>query len=140
MQVLDLPGIIEGAKDGKGRGKQIISVAMTCSLILVILDSSKPWTIRTKIEKELFGFGMRLNKSRPNIFIEKGDKGRRRWEGSTAGGLFVVSREDGGANCFCWGGHHHDECQKTFIIRFIVVNFLVHCPRSSVVLETLCWL
>ncbi|CAD7946829.1 unnamed protein product [Amoebophrya sp. A120] len=75
VQVLDLPGIIEGAKDGKGRGKQIISVAMTCSLILVVLDSSKPWSIRQKIEKELYGFGMRLNKARPNITIVKGDKG-----------------------------------------------------------------
>ncbi|RCN51576.1 hypothetical protein ANCCAN_02243 [Ancylostoma caninum] len=26
IQLLDLPGIIEGAKDGKGRGKQVIAV------------------------------------------------------------------------------------------------------------------
>jgi ribosome-interacting GTPase 1 len=25
IQLLDLPGIIEGAKDGKGRGRQVIS-------------------------------------------------------------------------------------------------------------------
>ena len=25
IQLLDLPGIIEGAKDGKGRGKQVIA-------------------------------------------------------------------------------------------------------------------
>lgn len=25
FQLLDLPGIIEGAKDGKGRGKQVIA-------------------------------------------------------------------------------------------------------------------
>jgi ribosome-interacting GTPase 1 len=25
LQLLDLPGIIEGAKDGKGRGKQVIA-------------------------------------------------------------------------------------------------------------------
>lgn len=35
IQLLDLPGIIEGAKDGKGRGKQVISVAYSCSLILI---------------------------------------------------------------------------------------------------------
>jgi ribosome-interacting GTPase 1 len=29
VQLLDLPGIIEGAKDGKGRGKQVIGVART---------------------------------------------------------------------------------------------------------------
>eukprot|EP00126_Sphaerothecum_destruens_P004372 Sdes_comp18151_c0_seq1m7635 len=33
IQLLDLPGIIEGAKDGKGRGRQVIAVARTCSLI-----------------------------------------------------------------------------------------------------------
>jgi ribosome-interacting GTPase 1 len=25
MKILDLPGIIEGAKDGKGRGRQVIA-------------------------------------------------------------------------------------------------------------------
>lgn len=68
-------GIIEGAKDGKGRGKQVISVAMTCSLILVCLDVTKPLTQKRKIEHELEGFGMRLNKKAPNIIITKADKG-----------------------------------------------------------------
>lgn len=38
IQLLDLPGIIEGAKDGKGRGRQVIGVARTCTLILIVLD------------------------------------------------------------------------------------------------------
>jgi len=75
VQVLDLPGIIEGAKDGKGRGKQVIGVALTCSLILIVLDVMKPLTHRRKIEKELEGFGMRLNKEKPNIVFKKKDKG-----------------------------------------------------------------
>jgi small GTP-binding protein len=29
IQLLDLPGIIEGAKDGKGRGRQVISIYHT---------------------------------------------------------------------------------------------------------------
>jgi hypothetical protein len=37
-----MPGIIEGAKDGKGRGRQVISVARTCNLILIVLDAMKP--------------------------------------------------------------------------------------------------
>ena len=44
LQLLDLPGIIEGAKDGKGKGRQVIGVARTCSLILVVLDALKPLT------------------------------------------------------------------------------------------------
>jgi ribosome-interacting GTPase 1 len=39
---LDLPGIIEGAKDGKGRGKQVIAVARTCNLIIIVLDATRP--------------------------------------------------------------------------------------------------
>ena len=42
MQLLDLPGIIEGAKDNKGRGRQVIAVARTCNLILIVLDASSP--------------------------------------------------------------------------------------------------
>jgi len=41
IQLLDLPGIIEGAKDGKGRGRQVIAVARTCNLILIVLDVMK---------------------------------------------------------------------------------------------------
>merc|ERR1712156_1372522 len=33
IQLLDLPGIIEGAKDGKGRGRQVIAVARTANII-----------------------------------------------------------------------------------------------------------
>lgn len=75
IQLLDLPGIIEGAKDGKGRGKQVISVAMSCSLILIVLDVMKPIIHKRKIEYELEGFGIRLNKEPPNIWFKKKEKG-----------------------------------------------------------------
>ena len=32
IQVLDLPGIIEGASEGKGRGRQVIAAAKVCIL------------------------------------------------------------------------------------------------------------
>ena len=75
IQMLDLPGIIEGAKDGKGRGRQVISTARTCNLILIVLDSLKPLTHKALIERELEGFGIRLNKKPPNIAFKKKDKG-----------------------------------------------------------------
>jgi len=61
IQLLDLPGIIEGAKDGKGRGRQVISTARTCNLILIVLDALKPLSHKKIIERELEGFGIRLN-------------------------------------------------------------------------------
>lgn len=74
-QLLDLPGIIEGAKDGKGRGRQVIAVARTCSLIFMVLDVLKPLGHKKLIEHELEGFGLRLNKQPPNIHFRKKDKG-----------------------------------------------------------------
>ena len=73
--MLDLPGIIEGAKDGKGRGRQVIAVARTCSLIFIVLDVLKPLQHKRLLEKELEGFGIRLNKTPPNISFKKKDKG-----------------------------------------------------------------
>lgn len=75
IQMLDLPGIIEGAKDGKGRGRQVIAVARTCSLIYIVLDVMKPLQHKRIIERELEGFGLRLNKQPPAITVRKKDKG-----------------------------------------------------------------
>jgi small GTP-binding protein len=75
IQILDLPGIIEGAKDGKGRGRQVISAARTCDMILIILDCMKPVTHKRLIERELAGFGIRLNLAPPDIVFRKKDKG-----------------------------------------------------------------
>lgn len=75
IQLLDLPGIIEGAKDGKGRGKQVIAVARTCNLILIVLDVLKPLHHKKILEKELEGFGIRLNKEPPNITVRVKEKG-----------------------------------------------------------------
>lgn len=67
FQLLDLPGIIEGAKDNKGKGKQVIGVARTCSLILIVLDATRPLMHKKILETELEGFGIRLNKTPPKI-------------------------------------------------------------------------
>lgn len=75
IQLLDLPGIIEGAKDGKGRGRQVIAAAKTCNVLLMVLDAMKPMTHKRLIEHELEGFGIRLNKTPPNITYRKKDRG-----------------------------------------------------------------
>merc|ERR1711970_942800 len=75
IQLLDLPGIIEGAKDGKGRGRQVIAVARTCSLILICLDVLKPLGHKHILEHELEGFGIRLNKKPPNLSVTRKEKG-----------------------------------------------------------------
>ena len=42
IQVFDIPGIITGASTGKGRGREILSVARTAELIVVVLDVLNP--------------------------------------------------------------------------------------------------
>jgi len=69
MQLLDLPGIIEGAASGKGRGKQVIAVGKSADLILMMLDCQKGEEQKIKLTRELEEVGMRLNKSKPNIAI-----------------------------------------------------------------------
>jgi uncharacterized protein len=75
IQVLDLPGIIEGAAEGRGRGRQVISTARTCNLILVVLDAAKPVTHKKIIEQELFSFGIRINQEPPDVKLVQKDKG-----------------------------------------------------------------
>uniref|UniRef100_A0A182TCP9 Developmentally-regulated GTP-binding protein 2 n=1 Tax=Anopheles maculatus TaxID=74869 RepID=A0A182TCP9_9DIPT len=74
IQLLDLPGIIEGAAQGKGRGRQVIAVARTADLVLMMLDATKPNVHRDLLEYELESVGLRLNKRKPNIYfkIKKG--------------------------------------------------------------------
>ena len=67
LQLLDLPGIIEGAKDGRGKGRQVIGVARTCNIILVVLDAVKPLNHKRIIESELEGVGIKLNRNKPDI-------------------------------------------------------------------------
>ncbi|KAI9722115.1 MAG: Ribosome-interacting GTPase 2 [Chrysothrix sp. TS-e1954] len=70
IQVLDLPGIIEGAAEGKGRGRQVISAAKTSDLILMILDATKRAEQRALLEAELESVGIRLNREPPNIYLK----------------------------------------------------------------------
>ncbi|EME42925.1 hypothetical protein DOTSEDRAFT_72383 [Dothistroma septosporum NZE10] len=70
IQVLDLPGIIEGASEGKGRGRQVISAAKTSDMILMVLDATKRAEQRALLEAELNAVGIRLNEEPPNITIK----------------------------------------------------------------------
>lgn len=53
----------------------MIAVARTCSLIYIILDVLKPLQHKKLIEKELEGFGLRLNKEPPALTVRRKDKG-----------------------------------------------------------------
>jgi small GTP-binding protein len=70
IQVLDLPGIIEGAVSGKGFGKRVLSVARTADLIMIVLDVFQPHHLGV-LKKELAEASIRLDRKPPDIIIEK---------------------------------------------------------------------
>ncbi|CAF4166038.1 unnamed protein product [Adineta steineri] len=70
IQLLDLPGIIEGAAQGKGRGRQVIAVARTADMVLMMLDATKGEKQREILEEELESVGIRLNRAKPEIYFK----------------------------------------------------------------------
>ncbi|RDD36969.1 Developmentally-regulated GTP-binding protein 2 [Trichoplax sp. H2] len=70
IQLLDLPGIIEGAAQGKGRGRQVIAVGRTADVVLMMLDATKGDVQRALLKAELETVGIRLNARRPNIYFK----------------------------------------------------------------------
>jgi len=71
IQLLDLPGIVEGASQGRGRGRQVVSTAKTADLILIMLDATKSEEQRRLLEIELDAVGIRLNKHKPDVVFKR---------------------------------------------------------------------
>jgi small GTP-binding protein len=80
IQILDVPGLIEGAKDGKGRGKEVLSIAKGADLLLIMSDIERIKAFET-ISWELWGAGIRFNTKKPKVIVEK----------KPSGGLDVLS-------------------------------------------------
>jgi uncharacterized protein len=81
IQVLDLPGIIQGASSGRGLGKRVLAVARNADLVMFVIDVFQP-EARALLEKELRLTGIRVDVDSPNVVIEK----------TTAGGIAVTSQ------------------------------------------------
>ncbi|MEM3839401.1 MAG: GTPase [Candidatus Micrarchaeaceae archaeon] len=74
IQLLDLPGLIPGAHEGKGEGTKIASVIRTSDLLLFLVDINRPGELYELI-KELNMLGIRPNKPAPGIRIERKNSG-----------------------------------------------------------------
>ncbi|OGM72128.1 hypothetical protein A3H19_05555, partial [Candidatus Woesebacteria bacterium RIFCSPLOWO2_12_FULL_39_9] len=80
IQILDVPGLIEGAEEGKGRGREVLSVARGADLIILMTDIQRLEAIE-RIQKALERNGIRLNIVRPNVVADK----------KTSGGIAIHS-------------------------------------------------
>lgn len=74
IQILDVPGLIEGAEEGKGRGREVLSVARGADLLIIMSDVGRPAALE-RISAALEKNGIRLNKVPPNVTIEKKAQG-----------------------------------------------------------------
>jgi small GTP-binding protein len=73
IQLLDLPGLIEGASKGKGRGREVLSVVRTADLIMLLIDVYRP-EIDVLI-RELHTAGLRLNEREADLVITPRNRG-----------------------------------------------------------------
>lgn len=80
IQILDVPGLIEGAEEGRGRGREVLSVTRGANLIVIMTDIQRIHALES-LEKALERNGIRINTKSPDVKIEK----------KVQGGLNVVS-------------------------------------------------
>ncbi len=70
IQILDVPGIIDGAALGRGRGKEVLSVVRNCDLVIMVVDATNLKQFES-LKRELFYAGVRLNKHKPDVIIKR---------------------------------------------------------------------
>lgn len=70
IQIFDIPGIITGASRGKGRGREILSVARSADLIVIVLDVFNTDHMDV-ILRELRDVGIRPNETPPDVTVKR---------------------------------------------------------------------
>ncbi|MHA1345268.1 MAG: GTPase, partial [Candidatus Heimdallarchaeaceae archaeon] len=75
IQIVDLPGIIEDASIGKGRGKEILAVARGAEMILLLLEPKNSKNYYDKVMLELQKVAIRPGMIEPVIKIKKHERG-----------------------------------------------------------------
>ena len=76
IQILDLPGLIKGASEGKGRGKEILNVIRGSDMVLYVIDPFQKSHFQI-LDDELWKAGMRLNQRPPQVFDQNQERGDR---------------------------------------------------------------
>jgi len=68
IQLVELPGIVEGSSEGKADGLQVLSVARNADAMIVVARNKKEGLL---VEKELSLNGVSLNKREPGTELKK---------------------------------------------------------------------
>ncbi|WP_101296408.1 OBG GTPase family GTP-binding protein [Halegenticoccus soli] len=74
VQILDVPGLIEGAAGGRGGGKEVLSVVRTADLVVFVLSVFEVEQYE-RLRRELYDNKIRLDAEPPSLTISKKAKG-----------------------------------------------------------------
>jgi len=74
LQLLDVPGVVEGAASGRGKGKEVLAALRNADLCIFIVDITKPKHLKI-LEKEAYDAGIRLDQRLPDVKIKRKEKG-----------------------------------------------------------------
>ncbi|MFW6437194.1 MAG: OBG GTPase family GTP-binding protein [Halococcoides sp.] len=74
IQLLDVPGLIEGAADGRGGGTQVLSVVRTADLVLFVLSAFEIEQYE-RLREELYKNKVRLDTEPPRVSIRSKQQG-----------------------------------------------------------------
>jgi small GTP-binding protein len=74
IQILDVPGIVQGAASGRGRGREVLSVMQNADMAIILVDTLRPNAYEV-IMGEVRDAHLRLNRRKPDVRIKKKAKG-----------------------------------------------------------------
>ncbi|WP_435358628.1 OBG GTPase family GTP-binding protein [Haloarchaeobius sp. DFWS5] len=70
IQMLDVPGLIEGAADGRGGGKEVLSVVRSADLLVFVLSVFEIEQY-DRLMDELYNTKVRVDQTKPRVTIRK---------------------------------------------------------------------
>jgi hypothetical protein len=73
IQMLDVPGLIEGAAGGRGGGQEVLSVVRTADLVVFLLSVFEIDQYE-RLHEELYKNGIRLDQEPPRVSVRKKHK------------------------------------------------------------------
>ncbi len=73
IQMLDVPGLIEGAAGGRGGGKEVLSVVRTADLVVFVLSVFEIEQY-DRLSDELYDTNIRIDTDPPNVNVRKTHK------------------------------------------------------------------
>ncbi len=76
IQLVEVPGLVEGASLGKGMGTQLLSVIRNADAVAIVIDLSKdPIKQMDLLLREFERAGIKLNRRRPRVEIKRTSSG-----------------------------------------------------------------